>query len=328
MFSRAAFRQTDRTDAALSRQRLIRAASRLPYPLVHRLLQGAIRAETWLRYPLWLLNTGDAIDETFDELDPDGQRFGLTQMVRRRYRKNFFYNEIADLVTLLMYVDDPRFRERALYLENDEALRSELKAGPGAIVAGFRLGTYAGMPWVLGAFGVPILMIVGDQEFARMARELGRAFAPDSAKPLTFIRAKDPLVLARSQAALNDGGIVSTLVDLSPIEYEKTTEVRLLDANLQVAYGLPYLSAVTGRSIIPAALTRASGPRFKLRFGEPLAAPARDSASVRAVTQDLYAALERMIRRFPDQWIGWQTLRAASSDKGEHAPQDVTLSLT
>ena len=149
-----------------------------------------------------------------------------------------------------------------------------------------------------------------------MARELGDTFAPKSSEALTFIRAKDPLVLARSQVVLNDGGVVSTLIDLSPIEYEKTTEVDLLGHKLNVAYGLPYLAAVTGRQIVPAALTRAKGPRFTMRYGQPLSPPARDSASVRAGTQGLYGALEAMILRFPDQWAGWQILHAGSAGDG------------
>ena len=279
---------------------------------MHAAIVAGIRAETWLRYPLWALNTSDAMKETFDALDLDGGRFGLTAKARKRYRDNFFYNELADLATLFMYMDNERFRSKALRFENEDALSEALRSGPGAIVAGFRLGAYVGLPWTLGGFGVPVLMIVGDDEFVRMAKELGEAFAPKASQPLTFIRAKDPLVLAKSQAVLNEGGIVSTLIDLSPIEYEKTTEVELLGERLNVAYGLPYLAAVTGRQIVPAAITRAKGPRFTLRFGEVIAPPGRDSASVREATQRLYGALESIVRRFPDQWIGWQTLHAAS----------------
>lgn len=312
MLSRATFKQTERTNRALSSRRLIKAAAYLPYELVHGAMVAGMRVETWLRYPLWALNVSDAMNETFDELDPDGSRLGLTEKVRKRYRDNFFYNELADLATLFMYVDNERFRSKALRVEDEEALGSALRSGPGAIVAGFRLGAYVGLPWALGGFGVPMLMIVGDDEFARMARELGRAFAPKASEQITFLRAKDPLVLAKSQSVLNDGGIVSTLIDLSPLEYEKTTEVELLGEKLNVAYGLPYLAAVSGRPIVPAALTRATGPRFTLRFGRPIAAPVRDSASVRASTQELYGVLEAMVRRFPDQWIGWQTLHRAS----------------
>ena len=310
MFSRAAFRQDRSVDLALSQQRLIKAAARLPYWFVHRLLVGGIRAQTWLRYPLATLKATDRMGEAFDKLDPDGKRFGLTKRVRERYKQNALYHELADLVTILMFMDDPKFRKNALRFENPEVLRSEIERGPGTIVAGFRVGAYAALPWALGRLSQSVLMIVGDGEFARMGTALGETFIPESAKPITFMRAREPLVLPRSQATLKKGGVVSTLVDLSPIEYDKTTEVGLFDQTIDVAYGIPYLAAVTGRSIVPAILTRADGPRFTLRFDEPLQPPARDSESVRAKTQQLYDSLEKLVRRFPDQWVGWMSLRA------------------
>jgi len=310
MLSRAALKQTKRVDAAVANRRAIRTAARLPFWLVHKLLVAGIRAETWLRYPLWALNTSDAFDETFRLLDPEGDRFGLTKGARSRAKRNFLYHEVADLVTLLMFLDSPDFGRRALRFENEEALRRAAEEGPGAIVAGFRLGAYTGVPWVVGKLGYPVLMIVGNDEFVRMGEQLGQTFIPESADAITFMRAKEPLVLAKAKATLNDGGLVTTLVDLSPVEYEKTTEVKLFDYEMSVPYGIPYLSAVTGRSIVPTILTRANGPRFTLRFGDPIAAPKRDSDSVRECTQELYDALARMICRFPDQWIGWPKLRA------------------
>lgn len=282
-------------------------------------MAAGVRAETWLRYPLWALNTSDALEEMFAELDPGGKTFGLNKRVLDRYRKNFLYNEIADMVTLLMYIDDPRFRSKVIRFDGDDALRDEIRAGPGVILAGFRLGAYICLPWALGRIGVPVLMIVGDDEFAQMGRDLGEAFAPESSATLTFMRAKDPLVLARSQAVLNDGGMICTLVGLSPLEYEKTTEVELLGKKLDVAYGLPYLAAVTGRKIVPVALTRADGPRFTLRFDTPIPPPTRESASVREGTQVLYDALQRMVLSFPDQWAGWTSLGARSKREGEGA---------
>jgi lauroyl/myristoyl acyltransferase len=324
VLARTAFKQDRTTNFALSKERLIKAVSRLPYPLVHRLLVAGIRAETWLRYPLLTLNAKDSFDETFDALDPNGTRLGLTKSVRESYERNALYNEMADLVTLLMYMDDARFRKRALRFENEDVLLREIESGPGAIVAGFRIGAYAALPWVLGTLSPSVLMIVGDERFARMAQELGEAFIPNSARALTFLRAKEPLVLSRSQAMLKGGGVVSTLVDTSPIKYEKTTEVKLFDGTIEAAYGIPYLSAVTGRSIVPAVLTRAKGPRFTLRFDEPIEAPARDSQSVREGAQRLYGSLEKLVRRFPDQWVGWTTLKSqmdeqSGSQQGEVA---------
>jgi hypothetical protein len=280
----------------------------VPYTLYHRVLLGLIWLETWLRYPLKTLRMMDHVDETFSLLDPDGQRFGLTKDVRAGVRKDLLYLQVSDLFTLLTYLDRSRFRRRALVVENEEVLLRERERGPGAIVAGFRIGACTVVPWVLGTLGFPVSMIVGNERVAELGRGLGEKFVSSLTERVRFISARDPLVLARCLDDLNGGGLACTLMELSPIEYEKTTEVQFLDSPIQVPYGIAYLGAVTKRSIVPAVLTREAGPRFRLRFGEPLPPPARDRESIQQSTQQLYHALEEQVLRFPEQWIGWALL--------------------
>lgn len=305
MLARARFDQISRAKFAIEHPSLFRAIGRVPYTLLHRLLVALIRAETWLRYPLLTLRALDSVDETFSLLAPDGERFGLTAKARREFRKNLLYYQIADLVVLLTSLDKPGFRRRALRFENEEALLREREEGPGAIVAGFRMGAYPAVPWVLGSLGFPVSMIVGTGVFAETGRGLGRELVPDSADGVRFMGAEDARTLARSLETLNAGGLVGTLLELAPIEYARTTEVQLFEWRIKVPYGVAYLAAATGRSIVPAALTREDGPRFTMRFGEPLPAPARDRASILECTQRLYRALEERVLQFPGQWMGW-----------------------
>jgi lauroyl/myristoyl acyltransferase len=65
---------------------------------------------------------------------------------------------------------------------------------------------------------------------------------------------------------------------------------------------------MTGRPVIPALLLSEKGARFRLRFLDPLPAPARDRASIFAATQAMYCVLEEQVRRYPDQWVGWTIL--------------------
>ena len=67
---------------------------------------------------------------------------------------------------------------------------------------------------------------------------------------------------------------------------------------------------MTARPVIPAALTQRRGPRFGLRFREPVPAASRDQESLRAQAQQLYAELECHVRRVPEQWIGWVLLES------------------
>jgi hypothetical protein len=321
MLAAAGFNQYSGAEFAVSHARLLRAVGRLPHRPLHRGLLAASWLETWLRWPLKTLNILDRVDATFSALDPDGRRFGLTKQVRDGFRKNLLYHQVPDLLTLLAHLDKPGARQRLLRVENREVLERETAGGPGAIVAGFRIGAYPVVPWALASLGYPVSMIVGTEQLAGAGRSLGREFIPRLAERVRFFQAKDPLVLASCLNDLNAGGVACTLAELSPIEFAKTTEVQFLDWRIQVPYGIAYLSAMTKRNVIPAILTREPGPRFRLRFGEPLPAPARDSASIRAATQELYRALERRVLQFPEQWIGWTLLGSHMGIELDSTPQ-------
>jgi lauroyl/myristoyl acyltransferase len=86
--------------------------------------------------------------------------------------------------------------------------------------------------------------------------------------------------------------------------------VSFLGWHVDVPYGLSYLSAVTGRPVVPAALSKRRGARFGLRICETVPAASRDQESIKAQTQALYAELERQVRRAPEQWIGWVLLES------------------
>lgn len=308
MLARASFDQAATIKFALSHARLFKGLGRLPHRPLHKTIVGLIWLYTWLRWPLKTLRMLDGVDETFSLLDPDGQRFGLTKKVRADFRRNLLYFQLADLTILLTSLESPRFRRRALLMENEEVLLRERERGPGTIVAGFRIGAYPVVPWALATLGFPVSMIVGTEPFVEMGQGLGKKFLPESTGRIHFISAEDPRVLARCLDNLNAGGFVCTLAELPPIGFTKTTEVRFLDWTIRVPYGIAYLAAATGRSIVPAALTRESGPRFRMRFGEPLPPPSRDRASILQGTQQLYQALEEKVRQFPEQWIGWTML--------------------
>lgn len=310
MFARAGFDQFSAAETAVAHARLLRTVSALPPGALHTLISALAHAETWLRWPLRTLHIQDGLSDTFERIDPDGSRFGLTSKARRRFQRAVLYDAIADLAVLLGGIDRPDFRRRALAVEGQEILDRERERGPGAIVAGFRMGVYPVIPMALGALGYDVGMIVGGRRLIRAAQALGEQFVPRANRRIQYMNAQDPMVLTRSQERLNSGGVVCTLMELSPIKYAKTTPVKFLDWTISVAYGIPYLSAVTGRPVIPAVLLPERGPRYRLRFLEPVPAPARDRASIFAGTQALYAVLEEQVRRHPEHWVGWTILES------------------
>lgn len=321
MLARANFDQFASADIALGHARLFRTLGKLPHRQLHALISYAVRAETWLRWPLRTLRMLDGVDDTFRRVDPDGTRLGLTRDVQERFRRSLLYDGVADLAVLINGIDRPGFRQRALTVEGREILDRARESGPGAIVIGFRLGGYPVIPMALGALGYDVRMIVGGKRLIRTGQALGEEFAPEATSRVRYMSAQDPLVLARSLEHLNAGNIVATLMELSPIKYAKTTPVRFLNWTVNVAYGIPYLSAMTGRPVIPALLLSEKGARFRLRFLDPLPAPSRDRASIFAATQALYGVLEEQVRRYPEQWVGWTILEShLGIDLGRPAP--------
>lgn len=312
MFARAEFNQFVTGDYAVSNARIIRALRRLPPGAVRSAVFGMTWLETWTRWPLATLKLGDQIDETLAVIDPHGDRFGFTQPVRRRFKRNILYNPIPDLFAVMNSMDREDLREKTLAIRGAEILERECQAGPGAIVAGFRTGPYPAFPWAVAAAapGREVVMIVSTEHLAGLARKLGETFIDRLDERVSFLSAQDSGVLAKSLRALKAGGIVATLLELSPLEFARKTPVSFLDWRVEVPYGLSYLSAMTARPVIPAALTRRRGARFGLRFREPLPAAARDQDSLRSQTQQLYAELERHVRRVPEQWIGWVLLES------------------
>lgn len=312
MFARAEFNQFASGDRVLANARIIRAIRRLSPSALHRGVLGLTWLETWLRWPLSTLKLGDQIDETLQVIDPDGERFGFTLPVKRRLKRNILYNQIPDLFAILHALGNEDLHDETVAVRGADILERQCEAGPGAIVAGFRTGPYTAFPWALAAAapGREIVMIVSSEDLAGLGRRLGGAFVGGLHERVTFLAAEDSGVLAKALRTLKAGGIVATLLELSPIEFARKTEVSFLDWKIEVPYGISYLSAMTARPVIPAALTRRRGVRFGLRLREPVPAASRDQESLRAQTQQLYAELERHVRRVPDQWIGWVLLES------------------
>ncbi len=312
MFALAEFNQFVAGKKALSRAWLFHGLRRFPPGPVRNGLIGLTWLETWLRWPLATLKLGDRIDGTLAAIDPHGDRFGLSGEVRERFKHDLLYGQLPNLVTIMNSLDDESVRRQILSIKGGEILERECEAGPGVIVSGFRSGPYPGFPWALAAAapGREVIMIVSTEHLARLGQKLGERFIGGLNSRVTFLSSMDSAVLARSLRVLKSGGVVATLLELSPVEFARKTDVNFLDWRINVPYGLSYLSAMTGRPVIPAALTHRRGARFRLQFGEPVPAPSRDQDSLQAQTQALYTELERHVRSAPDQWIGWLLLQS------------------
>jgi lauroyl/myristoyl acyltransferase len=309
MFARSGFNPYVASDFATANAGLIRALRRVPPGMVRAGVFSVAFFETWLRWPLATLHIGDRIDADLEAADPGGVRLGLTDAQRTAIKQNILYGQVADLYALMNAIDTPRLRTRALEVRGQEVIDRQRERGPGAIVVGFRTVTHPAFPWALASAAGEVSFIVGSRHLAALGERLGSTFIRRTSERVHFLDAQDTGVLARSLSALKAGGTVATLLELSPLPFQRTTPVEFLGMTIDVPYGVSYLSAMTGRPVIPAWLARRRGTLFRLSFGEPVPAPARNPAAIKAQTQQLYSELERRVRRTPEQWIGWTLLQ-------------------
>jgi hypothetical protein len=308
MLARANFEPYGAARFVLKHPNAFEKLGRMPYRLLHRGLVAAARAETWLRWPLRTLNLQDWLRDSFETVDPGGGRFGLTEPVRKAYQDYRLYLDTPDLAVLLLNLKSKRFWRSAISVENEGVLTRVQQEQPGAIVVGFRIGAYPVLPIALAGRGLDVSMIVGGEPLAELGQRLGETYAPRLARRIQYIDSLDHGVLATARNDLDSGRVVCTLLEMSPIKYAKATNVRFLGWDVDVPYGIPYLSAVTGRSIIPIVITREGGPHFRMQYLDPIPAPRQDRDSIFSTTQALWTALERQVLRYPDQWIGWTRL--------------------
>lgn len=308
MFANARFNQFETGDFAVSNARLFSLLKRLPPDVVRTGMRTAAWLETWVRWPLATLNLRDRVAQTLSAIDSGGERFGLTPDVKRRLTDYLLYDQTADTVTLMSILERERVREQRLKVRGGEVLGRACEEGPGVIVAGFRLGPYPAFPWALAAAagGRPVLMIVTYERLADLGDRLGRTFFPSLNERVKFVASEDPRVLARATAVLKAGGVVATLLELSPVQFARKAPVDFLGWRPEVPYGISYLSAATGRAVIPAALVRSGrSALYRLELEAPIPAPPRNPEAVPEQTQTLYEILERRVLQAPSQWIGW-----------------------
>ncbi len=291
----------------------------IPRPVFHRSAVGLARLEHRVRHPLASAKSRREARHAFSLLDGDG-RHGLTRGAAARSWDYASYVWTADMGTLLLHLPDAGFRAKALEIENGEAIDDARASGQGAIVAGLHLGPHASLPLILAQSGYQVA-VIGSSAVLDLARRFAEPCLPEAWSRIVWFSTDEPRLLLKARSALRRGALLVGFVDQPASEPAWETEVGFLGGTVGVSRALPYLAAVTGCSIVPACLTRAAGPRFALRLDDALPAPARDAASVEAVTQMLIHWAERQILAHPDQWIGWRMLAPATGRRAvELAP--------
>ena len=118
--------------------------------------------------------------------------------------------------------------------------------------------------------------------------------------------------------AMREGGTVGILMDtnMTPPQGEF---VKFFGIEACTATGLAHIARKTGAAVLPGfMLWEASERKYVLRFGEEIEIPHTENvaADILEGTQRCTAAIERWIRRYPDQWL-WIHRRWKTRPAGE-----------
>ena len=225
-----------------------------------------------------------------DDLSPDGAR-RLVRASMRHYVRMMVEAAAAGCGVPAAPGTGPK-------VEGLDHVEAALRRGRGVITFTGHLGCWESWPVALGSQGVPIAVVARPLENPHLAARLIRARTGTGSRVI----AKEGAV-RESLAVLRRGGVIGLLIDQRP---EKTGEpVAFFGRRAFAAGSLAALALRTGAPVIPGfAVARPDG-RCRLEF-EP-EVPVVRTGDVRTdtarVMADCTAALERWVRRYPEQYL-------------------------
>lgn len=227
----------------------------------------------------------------FPELDPQE---------RRAIGRRSFENTVRSIVDVLRA--DGWSREdlhRHVEIAGLEHMQGALARGRGALLLTLHLGSFELAPWAIGLAGVPLTVV-------------GRALSnPFLESRLSAARRRGGAELidrtngaSRMLRALRKGRVIGLLIDL----YSRRARgifVPLFGARCSTTPGLAVLALRAGAPVVPFYIVR-DGPEHhrgvflpELQF-KPSGDRQQDVADLTALCNE---TLERVIRRYPEQWI-------------------------
>ena len=209
-----------------------------------------------------------------------------------------------------------RWLSRQVRVSGLEHLVSAAAGKRGTILCSFHLGSYGLLPLVLGARGVAVTVYAGLGEDARanMAAWLTDRARRGDDYPVRIIGGSMGLrTLAR---CLTRGETVLLYCDPAPGEIGEGPAARgqvgvpFLGTRIWAARGVAWLARKTGATLLPAVLLWEGRHGHHLLIEPALAAPAgSDRSDSDAVLVAVYGALERYVRKAPEQWLRWREFR-------------------
>lgn len=281
----------------------LRAGSTLANVVPLRVSYGFARGAGVLTYWLW----------------PGGRRRCVVNMchvtggdeaLARRYARQSFGNYAVFLIDFLRSMKStPDEIERRVIFDRWEQLQA-LRDGNGIVFATMHVGN-----WDLGAAALALadfpITVIADSFNNPRVDQLVRGSREHLGMTVLAADRMGPGILR----ALRRNDVIAVLADV-PAPADGGVEVQFFGEAIRVHDGIARIALRTGASVVAATLPRHE-PWSDAVEGwiEPVAfEPSGDTdEDVRALTQAIFARLEGMVRRRPDQWYIFRHLWTADS---------------
>jgi lauroyl/myristoyl acyltransferase len=272
----------------------------LPYPIVHRFLVELREHE---------LQAGERrrwAEEHAQELEilrlATGSADGL-ESVRERYLHYRLLQRPIAFTMLTLFSDNQDFMNECVVIEGREILDEN----PGAVLCGTHFGPQTALPFLITSTGRNVTTVVVEEERS-LASRLLEMYNPHVASRISLIGIPDHGVLVKCMAKIRGGEPVLVFMEFNESDLPSKTQASFLGMTIPVPEGPFFLAATAGRPLIPVYALHEDDLRVRMVVQEPIHVPRVPRSRLGGVIQEAWSDLEQRVRRFPEQWLGWEVV--------------------
>jgi lauroyl/myristoyl acyltransferase len=220
------------------------------------------------------------------------------------------YRVYARYVVELMRLPSRPPGEAASRLESpgvDEIIDVWRASGGPMIVTGAHIGNNEAVAAGLASRGWPVHTVADDTSFPELFQILSRQRESWGVGIIPWRN------LRRIYSVLRRGEILALIVDWG-YRFDGVP-VRLFGAWTTLPAGPATLAAKTNGTIVPIAIRRLPGARFRIEPGAPIRVPSTSPADIQRATQAIATALEAVIAAAPEQWYSFKPMWPADASQ-------------
>ncbi len=233
---------------------------------------------------------------------------------------NLVYEILLDAATWKFLLSGSAKRKKFIKIEGREHLEQALDKGKGALLLIAHTGSFVSSFWGLGIHGIPFGILANDapsnSDFSRSYRFFARinlgtikkyCQGPVIAFPLGGDKTLASSAVRQIKSVLTANKPVIAALDVPPYLTSSKEKVRFFERDCVMPSGFIRITERIGSPIVPfyAAWDKPFSHECTIRFQEPFSLTASTSENMQICTE----AIEKMIRKHPEQWFHWDAFQ-------------------